>query len=76
MLILRHIHARLNQPHWARTKDTLLVVHADVYTEYNVFLSFMAEQVQQRLSSNSEGLALNWIRKNIGGVGVYTSAEE
>ncbi|OSD02620.1 hypothetical protein PYCCODRAFT_1366995 [Trametes coccinea BRFM310] len=60
-------------PHWVAAHSNLPVHHADVYEDYMAFLRDIAESI--RNSASSEVLAINWVRTNIGGVGVYMSEE-
>ena len=59
--------------------DVLPVSHIDVYLDYGGFLEFMADAIRRhhsdRMCESYTGLAINWVRKNIGGAGVYTSEE-
>ena len=56
------------------TLDKLVVIHVDIYNDYHAFLESIVSEVEQWLScSSGDGLALNWVHKNIGGVGVYLS---
>ncbi|EIW51494.1 uncharacterized protein TRAVEDRAFT_25065 [Trametes versicolor FP-101664 SS1] len=65
------------QPYWTPQADPLPVWHPDIFSENHAFLNQMADWVMREAKNGftSENLAINVIRKRVGGVGIYTSEE-
>ncbi|KAI9061416.1 hypothetical protein FKP32DRAFT_1576005 [Trametes sanguinea] len=68
---------RLLDPYWFSSQCPLKVYHPDVYVEWHDFLSFMSAKVKDeaRRHFTSSVLAIDWVRTNVGGVGIYMSEE-
>ncbi|KAI0668379.1 hypothetical protein C8Q78DRAFT_1046844 [Trametes maxima] len=71
-------------PYWSQPSDPLPVYHPDVYHDYPAFVGYMANAIWDCLGplkpnrgkkEDTEKLALNWVRENVGGVGMYMSEE-
>ena len=65
------------QPYWFKTSANPPVRHADVYLEWGNFLGEMATHVRMEAAKGfrSEDYAINFVRKKVGGVGIYMSEE-
>ncbi|KAH9848088.1 hypothetical protein C2E23DRAFT_862840 [Lenzites betulinus] len=63
--------------YWVPRGHPLRVQHADVYLDWEGFLRTMASQVliEAGRGFQSKALAINWVRENVGGVGIYMSEE-
>ncbi|KAJ8462920.1 hypothetical protein ONZ51_g10587 [Trametes cubensis] len=64
-------------PYWFKTSANPPVRHADVYLEWGNFLGEMATHVRMEAAKGfrSEDYAINFVRKKVGGVGIYMSEE-